>query len=130
MGGANGSVPGGLWGTSDPANQRAVLAESFHKLMHTLAVHEIPHTFILFPRMVTDPGYLFDRLSFVLGGTTRTEFDPVFNQIADRSQVHDYQPGTEAVDPSPAAPIADTAAQGRFSGLFGFKRALNQRKAV
>jgi hypothetical protein len=128
LGGENGSVPGGLWGTSDPAHQRAVLAEYFHKLIHVLVVHEIPHTFILFPRMVTDPGYTYDRLAYLMRGISRPDFEGVFNRIADKSMVHDFSHG--AKPPGPAAPLADAAAQPRFSGLLGKMTSLRQKKAM
>jgi hypothetical protein len=126
-GGENGSVPGGLWGTSDPAHQRAVLAEYFHKLIHVLVVNEIPHTFILFPRLVTDPGYTYERLSYVLKGIARPDFDTVFNRIADRSLVSDFAQGSTPA--MPVVPPKDAAAQGRFSGLFGMMDSL-RKKAV
>ena len=66
VGGVNGSRPGGLWCTSDAAKQGAVMGELFHQLVHTLVVNEIPHTFILFPRMVTDPAYTYQRLEFLM----------------------------------------------------------------
>ncbi|HZZ19457.1 MAG TPA: hypothetical protein VFE25_08815 [Opitutaceae bacterium] len=127
-GGEYGNVPGGLIGTADPAHQRAVLAEYFHKLIHVLVVHEIPHTFILFPRLVTDPGYTFDRLSYVLKNVTREEFDVVFHRIADKSLVHDFKQGAKA--PEATTPLKDTAAQGRFSGLFGMMDGLRSKKTV
>ena len=102
-GGANGSVPGGLWKTADPADQRAILAEYFHRLVHVLVVHEIPHTFLLFPRLVEDPAYTFAKLSFLLGGVSREAFNAAFARIADRSMVHDFSAGAPAV-PAPATP--------------------------
>jgi hypothetical protein len=125
-GGSYGSVPGGLWGTSDPARQRALLAEYFHKLVHVLVVHEIPHTFILFPRLVTDPAYAFERLSFVLRGVNRTDFDRAFNAIADRSLVHEFGPGAPA--PAPAAAAEPKAPRGVLSGLNDLLSPLFARK--
>ncbi|HEY5228827.1 MAG TPA: hypothetical protein VIJ19_09805 [Opitutaceae bacterium] len=131
LGGEHGSVPGGLIGTADPAHQRAVLAEYFHKLIHVLVVHEIPHTFILFPRMVTDPGYTYDRLSYLMKGISRPDFEGVFNRIADRSLVHDFSAEAKPAQAAePAAPLADAAAQGRFSGLLGVMNSLRPKKAV
>jgi hypothetical protein len=130
LGGANGSVPGGLWGTSEPAEQRRVLAESFHNLVHVLVVHEIPHTFILFPRLVSDPAYLFARMAYVLQGISREDFDAAFSRIADPALVHEYAPGAAPSPQQAAAPVADAAAQGRFSGLFGSKNGIGQKKAV
>jgi hypothetical protein len=129
-GGANGSVPGGLWGTSDPAEQRRVLAEYFHRLVHVLVVHEIPHTFILFPRLVSDPAYLYGRLSYLLKGISREDFDAAFNRIADRSLVHEFNAAASPNEPKAAAPPADSAAQGRFAGFFGVKSAFRQKKAI
>ena len=54
LGGCNGSVHGGLWNTAEPGAQKAVLAEMFFHLVYTLAVHEVPHTFLVFPRLVED----------------------------------------------------------------------------
>jgi hypothetical protein len=130
LGGADGSVAGGLWGTSEPGEQRRVLAESFHKLVHVLVVHEIPHTFILFPRLVSDPAYLFARMAFVLQGISREDFDAAFNRIADRSLVHDFAPGATSSGQKAAAPLPDAAAQGRFSGFFGMKNSFGQKRTV
>ena len=54
-----GEVPGGLWDTRRPEEQEAVLAEKFHKLMHTIAVHDIPVTLLDFPRLTVNGDYLF-----------------------------------------------------------------------
>lgn len=54
VGGADGSRPGGLWGTPDPAAQSAVTAEMFHGVVPHSRRKRHPHTFILFPRVVTD----------------------------------------------------------------------------
>jgi hypothetical protein len=130
QGGTNGSVPGGLWGTSDPAEQRRVLAEYFHRLIHVLVVHEIPHTFILFPRLVTDPAYLYGRLSYVLKGISWEDFDAAFSRIADPSQIHEFTPTAEPAEQKIAAPLPDAAAQGRFAGFFGIKKVFSQKKVV
>jgi len=100
-GGENGSIPGGLWKTADPSYQRTILAEYFHRLVHVLVVHEIPHTFMLFPRLVEDPAYTFAKLSYLLPGVTREAFDAVFARIADRSMVHNFSAGAPPV-PAPA----------------------------
>jgi hypothetical protein len=97
VGGASGSVPGGLWGTSDPAAQRAVLAELFHTLIHTLVAHEIPITFIGFPRMVADPDYTRAKLAFLLAGVSRDRFRAAFERLADPSLVHSFGPGAPKV---------------------------------
>lgn len=57
-------------------------------IMIPLVEDNIPHTFIMFPRMITDPVYLFDRLSFVLGEVSYTDFLQGFNKLADVKKVH------------------------------------------
>lgn len=131
IGGANGSVPGGLWGTSDPAHQRAVLAEYFHRLIHVLVSHDIPHTFIHFPRLVSDPAYLYDRLSFLLKRVSRRDFDLVFNRIADRSLIHDFSP--EALAATPTAPVeapAEVPSPRGLASVFGLISGLRQKRPV
>jgi hypothetical protein len=106
VGGANGSTPGGLWMTDDASKQGAVMGELFHGLMHTLVAHEIPHTFILFPRMVTDPVYLYCKLEFLMRrGVNFETFHGAFLRTADPSLVHSYAPVPQhapAPEPLPA----------------------------
>jgi hypothetical protein len=91
VGGADGSRPGGLWGTADPGAQGAVMGELFHGLVHTLVAHEIPHTFILFPRMVADPAYAYRKLEFLMTRISSFEvFKGAFHRTADPSLVHTY----------------------------------------
>jgi hypothetical protein len=93
VGGVDGSRPGGLWGTADPVKQGAVMAQLFHGLVHTLVVNEIPHTFILFPRMVTDPKYTYRKLEFLMTKVRAFGvFNEAFRRTADPSLVHAYEP--------------------------------------
>jgi hypothetical protein len=93
IGGANGEVPGGLVGTSDPERQKAILAERFHELVHTLVAHEIPHTFLLFPRFVQDADYAFEHLRPLLSGIDPGQFRAAFARTADPSLVHTFRAG-------------------------------------
>jgi hypothetical protein len=94
VGGSDGSVCGGLWGTSDPARQGDVLANMFYRLVHTLVENEIPHTFILFPRMIHDPAYTREKLDYLMGGIRDEAFVAAFLKVADVSLVHSF--GTDA----------------------------------
>jgi hypothetical protein len=111
VGGADGSRPGGLWGTASPSMQGAVMGEMFHKLVHTLVAHEIPHTFILFPRMVSDPAYTHRKLEFLMKrGITYETFLGAFKRTADPSLVHSYgqvtdEPAPRLAEPPAGAPI-------------------------
>ena len=107
VGGEDGSRPGGLWGTAQPARQGAVMGEMFHRLVHTLVVHEIPHTFILFPRMVTDPAYAFRQLEFLMNtGISYEMFLGAFKRTANPGLVHRYEPVGDAPGAAPAQPPA------------------------
>lgn len=90
IGGNNGSVPGGLWLTDDPSKQKAALATVFHDLLHTLVVHEIPFTFLDFPRFVQEPRYAFRQLSPLLKDMPWEIFLATFKRIADPTLVHDF----------------------------------------
>lgn len=83
-------VPGGLVGTDDPAQQRAVLAGRFHQLVETLAAHGVPVTFLHFPRFATDAEYCFTQLGDVLDGIGWLEFEAAFVRVSDPALIHDF----------------------------------------
>jgi hypothetical protein len=90
IGGANESVPGGLLKSSDPALQKAVLAEMFHQLMHTLVARDIPHTFLLFPRLACDADYAYIRLRSILGSMPLETFRKAFARVSNPALIHDF----------------------------------------
>lgn len=102
VGGAHGSVPGGLWKTDNPRQQKAVLAEMFFNLVHTLTLHDLPHTFLLFPRLVEDWAYTRQKLWFLVKAIDPASFQAAFEKVADRSLVHDFGPGAGRTLPQPA----------------------------
>jgi len=55
--------PGGLWKTDDPAKQEAVLAGLFYDLVFHLSRHDIPITYLHFPRFAEDGAYLTEKLA-------------------------------------------------------------------
>lgn len=63
--------PGGLWLTRDPERQESVLAEVFYKLVFHLTRHEVPLTFLHFPRFALAHDY-----------ATRT-LSPIFPEVDD-----------------------------------------------
>lgn len=115
VGGKDGSVPGGLWKTSDPAAQKAVLAEMFFNLVHTLTRYEVPHTFLLFPRLVEDWTYTYEKLAFLVGGVEPERFRSAFGSLARRDMVHDYQSG-EGNSPTKPQSLERSASRGRARG--------------
>lgn len=79
--GQSAEVPGGLWGTTNPAEQPAMLAKRFHHLVQRLVARDIPIIFLDFDRM-NDAEYLLDRLAPILNGvsieTLRAAVDKTF----------------------------------------------------
>lgn len=80
--GVSGLVPGGLWGTRNPDEQEAALAELFYRLLYHLTKADIPLTFLHFPRFANDAAYLVDKLTGVFPAA-----DPDRLLAAFRSQV-------------------------------------------
>lgn len=99
------NAPGGIVGTENATQQQAVLAERFHHLVETLVLHDIPHTFLAFPRFACDADYCFERLRFLLPGVSFAEFAAVFARVSDPKLIHDFRrnaPVAEAGKPSRA----------------------------
>jgi hypothetical protein len=90
VGGANESVPGGLLKNSDPGRQKAIMAEMFHRLVHTLVAHDVPHTFLLFPRFACDPDYAYARLRPTLGRVPIETFREAFARVSNPALIHDF----------------------------------------
>lgn len=90
VGGADESVPGGLLKNSNPGLQKAVLAEMFHQLVHTLVARDIPHTFLLFPRFACDADYAYARLRSILGAIPLEAFREVFARVSNPALIHDF----------------------------------------
>jgi hypothetical protein len=106
VGGHDGSQPGGLWKTGDPRRQKAVLAEMFFRLVHTLAMYDVPHTFLLFPRLVEDWVYAYAKLSFLVQDIDRETFRAAFARVAAPELVHQFAAAAEPRRPvAPAEPI-------------------------
>jgi len=121
IGGANGKVPGGLTGTADPAAQKGILAENFHRLMHTLADHDIPLTLLHFPRVALDCEYAFAKLHFLAPGVGRDPFDAAFRRVSRPELIHDFN--------APSAAVNGAAAE-QFYRAEGRKRARRRAKRI
>jgi len=83
------ALPGGLFGTREPRDQEAKLAELLYGLLHTLALHEIPVVLVEFPRLVRDPDYLFRCLRKAIP-IERGAFDEAFSAVVRPELVHDF----------------------------------------
>ena len=56
---------GGLLGTNRATRQRAALTGMLYELLYTVARHDLPHTFLMFPRFTTDWEYTHAQLGFL-----------------------------------------------------------------
>lgn len=87
------SVAGGMWHTSQPDQQEAVLLEQLYKLVLSLSKSHVPVTLLRYPLLANDAGYLFRKLSPILGNISPTEFEAVFDRVVDPSLVHRFSQG-------------------------------------
>ena len=67
------AAPGGAIFSTHPLDQARILAVGFHRLVETLVRHDIPLVFLHFPRLASDPEYLFEKLAFILPADTTLE---------------------------------------------------------
>lgn len=86
----DGHVPGGLIGTSDPSKQEEVLLKSFYKLLYQSSKTSIPIILLHFPGMVSDPLYLYDKLSPILKNIDYEIFNNAFKSTVDLSMVNKF----------------------------------------
>lgn len=84
------SVWGGLWATDKAAEQADVLRFKFTNLIETLVRHDIPMTFLSYPRLVRDSDYLYRKLGFLLGDIDLERFRRTFNEIIRPEWVHQF----------------------------------------
>jgi hypothetical protein len=110
--GGNGRAPGGLRGSLDPAQQKSVLAENFHQLVETLAAHDIPHSFLHFPRFVQDAGYTYNKLRPLLGEISREQFSRCFVRVARPELIHSFG-GSASADAGVPAELFSSSRRAR-----------------
>lgn len=87
------NVPGGLWGTSDPAMQEQALTERFYKLLWTTAKYDVPLTLLEFPRIVHESEYLRKKLIPIFGRwrLQKKRFNYAFSLVSQPNLVHDFK---------------------------------------
>lgn len=83
-------VPGGCWPTNRMEEQESVLARKFYTLLETLAQFDIPTTLLHFPRLATDPAYLFSKLSFCLPDIDFLAFERAFQSTSRPEKIHQF----------------------------------------
>jgi hypothetical protein len=83
-------VKGGLWDTDKADDQVALLRVKFTRLIEALVRHDIPITFVGYPRLIRDPDYLYAKLGFLLGDIDLALFRAVFARTARPEWVHQF----------------------------------------
>jgi hypothetical protein len=86
-------VPGGLWDADKASDQADVLRLKFARLIEVLTRHEIPITFLAYPRLVRDPDYLYAKLNFLLGNVAPATFRMAFDRVVRPEWVHQFTEG-------------------------------------
>ena len=102
---ANGlSVAGGLWGTNQGKEQEAILAEKLARLIVAGVRHDIPMTFLNFPRFARDPDYTFEKLRFLLPMMRRRTFRRKFDVRVRPEFIHEFRDNTKLISGSKQQP--------------------------
>jgi hypothetical protein len=83
-------IAGGLWHTHSqkPGKQEEALLGKIYQLLLAIAEKNVPVTFMLFPKIVLDCPYLFDKLQPILQGITYESFSAVFDRQVHPELVH------------------------------------------
>lgn len=84
------AVNGGLWGTDKAVEQETILRHRFSSLIEGLARHDIPITFIWYPRLTRDAAYLYEKLAFLLGDRDFASFAEIFDRVRRPELVHHF----------------------------------------
>ena len=84
------AVPGGLWDTDKADDQADVLRVKFTKLIEVLVRHDIPISFLAYPRLVRDPDYLYAKLNFLLADIDLPSFRRVFDRLVRPEWIHEF----------------------------------------
>ena len=83
-----GCVAGGVVYSLNPIDQGRLLAVGFHHLLQRLVAADVPVILLAFPRLVSDPDYLLDRLRPVLPpDIDQAEAIAAHRRVADASKV-------------------------------------------
>ncbi len=87
-------MPGGLIDTDNPDEQQSILAQKLYNLIYTLAMYDIPHTFLHFPRIIRDAAYLYKKLAPILDDIDYSGFLNAFDYVSKPELIHDFsKPG-------------------------------------
>jgi hypothetical protein len=96
-------IPGGLVSAENSRDQESILAMQFHRLVHTLAKHDVPMIWLHFPRLVEDAAYLYHKLKAVVPDQDEAAFTQAFRAVSRPELVHVFEPKNGLEAPAPKA---------------------------
>jgi hypothetical protein len=85
-------VRGGLWKATNEAEQLLEAALRLQSLVVTLTRHEIPMTWLWFPRMVRDPAYLFRAIAWLIPQVGFDRFRSAHQAVVRPDWVNSFTP--------------------------------------
>ncbi|EDZ92863.1 conserved hypothetical protein [Limnospira maxima CS-328] len=71
--------------------QECVLSRQLYKLIYHLAKHDISCVYLIFPRFIYDPEYLYIKLAFLIKHISYSDFLCAFNKIVKPELVHKFE---------------------------------------
>jgi hypothetical protein len=84
-------IAGGLWDVKTASNQESVLRAKVANLVEACVRNDIPMTFLSFPRLASDPNYVFERLNFLFPRLRRDDFLRRFHSVAKTDMIQDFK---------------------------------------
>ena len=83
-------IAGGLWGTTNENEQETILLKKIYDLLLSVSAHQIPITFIKYPKLTMDGIYLYNKLQFMLDKIDLDAFMEIYNTTVKPEFVHQF----------------------------------------
>ena len=85
-------LDGGLWGTisGKKGKQESILMSKIYDLALAASKYQIPITFICFPKLTSQPEYLYQKLLPILKNISYADFDKVFQQTIQPDLINKF----------------------------------------
>ena len=83
-------IPGGLWDTTDPNAQEAVLYGKLNRLLIAVANTHVRMTLLGFPKLAEDPVYCYRKLYPIIPTIELGDFRKKFAQVTQPEWIHSF----------------------------------------
>jgi len=87
QGNEKGHVSGGLFDTDNPKLQEQILTFKFYNLMFYIVKYDLKHTFIMFPKLLKEPEYLYNKMLFLLKDISYNDYLKTFNYVLNKDLI-------------------------------------------